>query len=119
MADWLERCRRRPGLEGARGHERGGCMNAGKPRISSAINFGLNVIVVPRAGLNLGGLLVLMVLRMRYPFQLEWVEGATATTSQWILSGHFLYERLSLQFTPLLINPLYFYWSAPFSPVLG
>ena len=94
-------------------------MNAGTPRISSAINRGLNVIVVAWAGLNLVGLLVLMVLRMRYPFQLEWVEGATATTSQWILSGHFLYERLSLQFTPLLYNPLYFYVSALFSAVLG
>jgi dolichyl-phosphate-mannose-protein mannosyltransferase len=94
-------------------------MSTVAPRITFAINRGLHVIVAAVAVLNLVGLLVLMVLRMRYPFQLEWVEGATATTSQWILSGHFLYERLSLQFTPLLYNPLYFYISALVSALLG
>ncbi len=88
-------------------------------RISFMIDRSLKVVVAALAGLNLVGLLALMILRIRYPFQLEWVEGATATASQWILSGHFLYERLSLQFTPLLYNPLYFYVSAIFSAVLG
>jgi hypothetical protein len=94
-------------------------MSAIKPWLSGVLDRGLPVIVAVLAGLNLAGLSVLMALRMRYPFQLEWVEGATATASQWILSGHFLYEHLSLQFTPLLYNPLYFYVSALFSAALG
>lgn len=83
------------------------------------IDRGLTALVVGLAGLNLIGLLALMILRLRYPFQLEWLEGAVVTSSQWILSGHFLYERLSLQFTPLLYNPVYFYVSAAFAAVLG
>ena len=79
----------------------------------------LSWLVVGLAGLGLVGLLVLMVLRARYPFELEWIEGATVNSAQWILSGHFLYERPVLEFTPLIYSPLYFYVSAAFTALLG
>jgi len=71
------------------------------------------------AGVNLLGVLVLMVWRAVYPFELEWIESATVTSSQWILAGHFLYERPSLDFVPLLYSPLYFYLSAALSALTG
>jgi hypothetical protein len=83
------------------------------------LDQGLKFIVAALALLNLIGLVVLMALRMRYPFELEWIEGATAASSDWILSGHFLYERPSLAFTPLLYNPIYFYLSAAVAALLG
>jgi 4-amino-4-deoxy-L-arabinose transferase-like glycosyltransferase len=79
----------------------------------------LSWLVIGLASVNLIGLLVLMVLRARYPFELEWIEGAAANSSQWILSGHFLYERPALEFTPLLYNPLFFYLSALVTALAG
>ena len=79
----------------------------------------LSWLVIGLAGLNLIGLLALMALRARYPFELEWIEGAAANSSEWILSGHFLYERPTLEFTPLLYNPLYFYLSAAMTALVG
>ena len=80
---------------------------------------GLLFLAVGLAALNLVGLLVLMLVRARYPFELEWIEGAVANSSQWILSGHFLYERPRLEFTPLLYGPLFFYLSAAVTALVG
>ncbi len=79
----------------------------------------LSWLVIGLAGLNLMGLSVLMALRARYPFELEWIEGAAANSSQWILAGHSLYERPRLEFTPLLYGPLYFYLSAAVTALAG
>lgn len=85
----------------------------------AAIRGVLTALVALLAGLHLVGLPILIILRARYPFELEWIEGATAASTQWILSGQFLYERPSLTFTPLLYNPIYFYLSATVSAVVG
>ena len=87
--------------------------------VNLKVNRVLSWLVLGLAGLSLVVLLVLMVLRVRYPFELEWIEGATINSAQWILSGHFLYERPVLEFTPLIYNPLYFYLSAAFTALLG
>ena len=88
-------------------------------RIVSGVDWALSVVVLGLAGLNLVGLVVLMALRARYPFELEWIEGAAVNSVQWILSGHFLYERPALEFTPLIYNLLYFYVSAAFAALVG
>jgi 4-amino-4-deoxy-L-arabinose transferase-like glycosyltransferase len=56
---------------------------------------------------------------MGYPFELEWMEGGSLGQVSWILSGHKLYGPPSLEFTPWVYPPLYFYVSAAVSSMLS
>ncbi|MEM7307818.1 MAG: glycosyltransferase family 39 protein [Planctomycetota bacterium] len=62
---------------------------------------------------------VLAALRARYPYELEWMEGACVDHVARILSTGRLYEPPSIEFVPYLYAPLYFYVSAGLSAVLG
>jgi Dolichyl-phosphate-mannose-protein mannosyltransferase len=64
-------------------------------------------------------LAVLVCLRIRYPFELEWLEGASVDHVRTILSGKPLYGPPSLQFTPLTYTPGYFYLAAGLSTLVG
>src|SRR3954451_25054593 len=64
-------------------------------------------------------LAVLVCLRIRYPFELEWLEGASVDHVRTILAGRPLYGPPSLQFTPLTYTPGYFYLAAGLSNVVG
>ncbi|MBL8716184.1 MAG: hypothetical protein JNL79_09325, partial [Myxococcales bacterium] len=63
-----------------------------------------------------GSFLVLYVFvalrRLVYPFDLEWMEGGMVDQVRWILAGHKLYVKPSIDFVPFIYNPLYFYVSA-------
>ncbi len=61
----------------------------------------------------------LVVLRVRYPFELEWLEGASVDHVRTILSGRPLYAPPSLDFVPLTYTPGFFYLGALLSKVLG
>lgn len=67
--------------------------------------------------------LVLYVLvaarRLVYPFDLEWMEGGMVDQVRWILAGHKLYVKPSLEFVPFIYNPFYFYVSAAVAKVTG
>jgi 4-amino-4-deoxy-L-arabinose transferase-like glycosyltransferase len=63
--------------------------------------------------------LILAFLRIRYPFELEWMEGACVDHVLRILSGEKLYVSPSLEFIPFMYTPLYFYLSAAFSAIIG
>jgi 4-amino-4-deoxy-L-arabinose transferase-like glycosyltransferase len=63
--------------------------------------------------------LILVYLRIRYPFELEWMEGCSADHVIRILSGQKLYVAPSLDFVPFIYTPLYFYVSAALSEILG
>jgi hypothetical protein len=56
---------------------------------------------------------------MRYPYELEWLEGAMVDSVQWILEGHPLYSAPSAHFIPTVYNPVYFYAAAAFTRLLG
>src|SRR4029079_4674283 len=43
---------------------------------------------------------VVALLRVRYPYHLEWMEGGAFSQVRWILSGHPLYVRPRLLFIP-------------------
>jgi hypothetical protein len=62
---------------------------------------------------------VLVCLRVRYPFDLEWLEGACVDHVRTILAGRPLYARPSLDFIPLTYTPGYFYLAAALSKVMG
>ena len=57
--------------------------------------------------------------RMTYPFELEWMEGASVIHVKRILEAQALYSRPTIEFSPFFYPPLYFYLSAFFSMILG
>jgi hypothetical protein len=50
--------------------------------------------------------------RIHYPFELEWIEGGSVSHIQVVLSGHQIYREPSIEFTPFIYPPLYYYVSA-------
>jgi hypothetical protein len=63
--------------------------------------------------------LVVAILRMRYPFELEWLEGVVLEHVRRLLSGQSIYVPPSLAFVPLNYTPLYFVLSAALARILG
>jgi hypothetical protein len=59
------------------------------------------------------------LLRMRYPFELEWMEGGMVDHVDRILAGRPLYAKPSLEFVSYLYPPLYDYAAAVFASVVG
>jgi hypothetical protein len=57
--------------------------------------------------------------RIAYPYDLEWMEGGTLEHVARVLGGQPLYGPPSLQFTPYLYAPLYYYVAALFAKLLG
>ncbi len=63
--------------------------------------------------------LILVYLRINYPFELEWMEGCSADHVIRILCGQKLYVAPSLEFVPFIYTPVYFYVSAALSKISG
>jgi hypothetical protein len=59
------------------------------------------------------------LVRLPYPFELEWMEGGSAVHVERILNHQPLYVRPSVEFTPFIYSPLYYYVSALPARVLG
>jgi 4-amino-4-deoxy-L-arabinose transferase-like glycosyltransferase len=57
--------------------------------------------------------------RINYPYDLEWMEGGTLEHVARILGGQPLYVPPSLEFTPYIYAPLYYYVAAPFAYLFG
>jgi hypothetical protein len=62
---------------------------------------------------------ILAVIRARYPFQLEWMEGAIEDQVRQVAAGHPLYTAPSIAFVPFQYPPLYFYAAALLTRVAG
>jgi 4-amino-4-deoxy-L-arabinose transferase-like glycosyltransferase len=63
--------------------------------------------------------ILLALFRMRYPFELEWIEGAFVDEARWILAGHIPYGSPSIHFLPTIYTPFFFYISAMLMKVVG
>ena len=63
--------------------------------------------------------LVVVWLRLRYPFELEWMEGGSVDHVRRILSGKPLYVVPTLDFVPFIYTPLYYYLGAAVTKLLG
>ncbi len=63
--------------------------------------------------------IALCVIRIGWPFELEWMEGASLLQMQRILQGQALYVPPSVDFTPLIYPPLYFDLAARLSTLTG
>ncbi len=64
-------------------------------------------------------LIGLSVIRLTYPFELEWIEGATVDTIRWLAAGNPLYAAPSVRFIPPVYNPLYYYLATGVAAVAG
>jgi hypothetical protein len=84
-------------------------------RYSKLLKYALAVITL----LYIGTYLVLVFVRIRYPFELEWMEGGLVDQVNRILAGKALYVRPSPEFVPFAYPPVYFYVAALASSVLG
>jgi hypothetical protein len=59
------------------------------------------------------------LLRIGYPFELEWMEGSMVAHIARVVAGQPLYVSPTLAFTPFAYPPLYFEVSALFARILG
>ena len=75
--------------------------------------------VVVAAVWYLASYLVVALLRMSYPYDLEWLEGGSLEHVARVLRGESLYAPPSLEFTPYIYAPLYYYVAAPFAKLFG
>ena len=57
--------------------------------------------------------------RMRFRFELEWMEGGILEHVKRVLDGKTVYPAPSVDFVPFIYNPLYYYVAAPFCAALG
>ncbi len=63
--------------------------------------------------------LAVVVKRIGYPYELEWMEGGSVDHVQRIVDGVPLYAPPSINFVPFIYPPLYFYASAAVAQVTG
>jgi hypothetical protein len=79
----------------------------------------LKAALVAAAVWYLGAYLVVALARMSYPYDLEWMEGGSLEHVARVLRGEALYVAPSLDFTPYIYAPLYYYVAAPAAKLLG
>ena len=80
--------------------------------------------LLERLVLGLGAWFVLVyvalaLVRLRYPFELEWMEGAVVDQVRHVADGHKLYVAPSIGFIPFQYPPLYFYAGALLTKIMG
>lgn len=81
--------------------------------------FLFRCVLMASAGVYVLLYIALVALRIRYPFELQAIEGSALDQVRRILAGRKLYVEPSLEFVPLYYNPLFFYVSAGMATVVG
>ncbi len=71
------------------------------------------------AGAFLLTYLAVAASRIAYPFELEWMEGGSLEQVRRVLDGRPLYVPPSLEFTPFIYPPLYFWAGAAAAKLVG
>jgi len=64
-------------------------------------------------------LVVLVSLRVQFPYSLEWMEGAMIDHVQWVMDGNALYAEPTIRFTAFIYAPLFIYVAAGLTWLLG
>jgi hypothetical protein len=84
-------------------------------RTSQAVNLALAGVGL----IFLAGFFYVTLSRLRYPFELEWIEGAFLDQVRWITKGEAPYQAPALAFIPTSKTPLYFYLASLTFRVFG
>jgi 4-amino-4-deoxy-L-arabinose transferase-like glycosyltransferase len=90
-----------------------------KPAVSYFAERTLRYVLILGAVLFVVAYIALAAVRSRYPYELEWMEGGTVDHIVRILSGLELYVKPSIEFTPYIYPPVYYYISALVSTWTG
>jgi len=84
-------------------------------RLARLLRSGALFIAIGYVGLYLS----IALLRVTYPFDLEWMEGGSVEHVRRVLTGRPIYLAPSLEFIPYPYPPLYYYVSAAVAQILG
>jgi len=76
-------------------------------------------VLVLAALAYLGIYLYIAGMRLRYPYELEWIEGGFVDQVGRIVAGRSVYGPPDISFTPFLYTPLYFYLAALPAKIFG
>ncbi len=87
--------------------------------IASRFSDWLSYALVAVGLIYIAAFLVVAALRIRYPFELEWLESSMADMTGRVLHGLPLYVKPSLDYIPAIYTPLYFVISAAFAKIMG
>lgn len=85
---------------------------------AQGVNLLLDTAVIV-AAVYLMMYLAIALLRIGYPFELEWMEGGAVDHVARVLNGQAIYVRPSIDFVPYIYTPLYYYLCAPLASVTG
>jgi hypothetical protein len=69
--------------------------------------------------LALGTFLAVSLLRIRYPFQLEWMEGCVLQVVRRVVEGKAVFTAPGIEYVPVIYCPLYYYASAASTALFG
>jgi hypothetical protein len=90
-----------------------------EPRNASAVSRLPRLLCAIASAVPIVSFLFVCIGRVRYPFDLEWVEGALVEEVRRLIAGKALYVAPSIDYVPLLYNPLYFLVAAALARVSG
>ncbi len=79
----------------------------------------LESLVAASSALALAIVIFAVARRLRYPFELEWMEGAVLDHVRVLLAGQPLYRAPSVEFTPYIYTPFYYELCALLARVFG
>jgi hypothetical protein len=88
-------------------------------RSASALQRAAEGALVAAALWFIGSYVVVALARIGYPYSLEWMEGGSLEHVARVLRGEPLYVPPSLEFTPYIYAPLYYYVAAPVAKLFG
>jgi len=94
-------------------------MGAMPPPPPARIRRALDLVLVASAATFALAYVATALLRISYPFELEWMEGGMVDHVRRILEGKPIYAAPSLEFVSFLYPPLYYVAAAGFAKVLG
>lgn len=79
----------------------------------------LRYLLLAGAALYLAVYVGVALARMRYPFELEWMEGGSLLEVGQVLAGRGVYRPPTPEYAPMIYTPLYFYLAAAVARVVG
>src|SRR5260221_11806249 len=88
-------------------------------RVDRVLKGALSVAIVATSVVPLLRCVGIALQRIGYPFDLEWMEGGAITEVRVAISGRSLFGPPSLEFTPFVYAPAYYYVSALASLFIG
>ncbi len=88
-------------------------------RITSALPTVLKWALMAGAILFVALYVIVAIARLRYPYELEWMEGGVVDHVQRLLDEKDIFVAPSLDFIPYTYTPLYYYVCAPVATSLG